>query len=219
MTNSIKMHTLEANGLGQAPFSFLYMIDAGKVQTCCDSCSTGIRYQFFILSHDGKTSKVGIDCIRKLDDGNNSLLNDAERAMAKLEREKKDAEIKAKRDARNAKIEADLESQRVRNGGLTDYEVAENARKQKQMELRVAMTAVNGWLLDVLGNRDDSYGFVANMIEQLKMKPVKELSEKQMAILRDIYAKTTGGRYGSKKYDAAVERFYDLAGVESSVCD
>lgn len=206
MATTLTLHTFEANGLGQAPFTLVSVYDAGKVVTCCDSCSTGIRYQFWIRSHDGKNSKVGIDCIRKLHNGNNKLLNDAEREMARIEREIRNAKQAAKWEAIRVANAALVQAERDVNGGLTLAEIEKSKRDAEKADHAAKMTLENGWLINVIiGMSGD---FLESMTDKLKEVPAKDLSDRCLRILSDVYAKATGGRGGSKKYNAASEEFW-----------
>lgn len=62
------VHPFEVAGMGKAPFQFVSVDSRGEM-VGCDYCGTGIKHKFFILSSDGKRSKVGCDCINKVDFG------------------------------------------------------------------------------------------------------------------------------------------------------
>ncbi len=81
--NDSKVHVFEAAGLGKAPYRFTGVetkvgpIDMGNGVTCgapgqpmgcCQYCSTGILYCFWLESADGKKFYVGSDCILKSGD-------------------------------------------------------------------------------------------------------------------------------------------------------
>lgn len=67
------MHPFQKSGLGEAPFKcidvqenvFVMPDGSTKAGGSCDYCGTGIRWEFFIASSDGKTFKVGCDCVEK----------------------------------------------------------------------------------------------------------------------------------------------------------
>ena len=109
---SDKVHKFEAAGLGLAPFAFIGVetaADRAAIQseragsgmiyttnnsTSCDYCGQGIQNAFRVRSADGKTFKVGCECIRKSDDGGLiRVVKDEEskkrRAAAKARNEKK----------------------------------------------------------------------------------------------------------------------------------
>ena len=67
------LHPFERAGLGRAPFrctgvreNWFEMPGFGrKPGGCCNYCSTGILYEYSILSADGKTFIVGSDCVKR----------------------------------------------------------------------------------------------------------------------------------------------------------
>ena len=69
-------HAFEVAGLGLAPFRYVGMSEnvinypdgSSKAGGCCDYCASGIRFEFHIMSADGKAAKVGCDCIAKVAD-------------------------------------------------------------------------------------------------------------------------------------------------------
>lgn len=81
-----KIHLFEQAGLGKAPFRFVGLetaADRAAIQTerasagqtfttnyatSCDYCGQGIQNAYRVESADGKTFKVGCDCIRKTGD-------------------------------------------------------------------------------------------------------------------------------------------------------
>ncbi len=86
------IHRFERAGLGLAPFHFTGSVREKTYQAApgapvqngstCDYCSTSIRYEFWVKSSDGKTFKVGCDCIHKSDDaGLIKQISAAERQM------------------------------------------------------------------------------------------------------------------------------------------
>lgn len=204
-TEVVTVHPFEVAGLGIAPFDFDGMVDTGKTTTSCDYCSTGLRYVCFVSSHDGRRFKVGIDCIRKLGRADNRLTTEAEKALAKIERDKRESKRLAKRQAERERIANILQAERERNGGLTDHEVAKREQEAKAESLRKEWESKNLWLLEVLDGQR-SGGFVESMISQLLKGPVNSLSDRCVSILREIYCKSFG-RCGSRKYNAASEKF------------
>jgi hypothetical protein len=65
---NLKIHPFEVAGLGIAPFRFVGVDSQGEMIGCA-YCGTGIKHKFLIVSSDGKKSKVGCDCIQKIDYG------------------------------------------------------------------------------------------------------------------------------------------------------
>lgn len=94
-------HPFEQAGLGKAPYILVgvkeNMFNCGggvlKPGGTCDYCSSGIRYECVIQSADGIVSKVGTDCVLKLDrKDNRGLVTDVTDAKRKI-----DAQNRAKR--------------------------------------------------------------------------------------------------------------------------
>lgn len=96
------IHRFERAGLGVYPFHFTGMTESvitypdgtSKAGSSCDYCSTGIRYQFWCESSDGKRFKVGCDCIHK--SGDAGLIKQISLAERKL-RDAKNVIARAKR--------------------------------------------------------------------------------------------------------------------------
>jgi hypothetical protein len=203
------LHPFETAGLGLAPFSYAGMSEKtyapdNQPGGTCDFCGNGIRYCCHIRSADGKSFIVGTDCVRRLESEDNRLLTAVERDVAEREQVKRTAKRQAKWEADRLARESELQSQRDRNGGLTDWEIGENARLQAERELEAKMTAANGWLLEILAG-DGS--FIQDMAATLRRNALGTLSDGQFRILRDIYGKAKGGRRNSKAYAKAVADF------------
>lgn len=104
-----KVHKFELAGLGKGPFRFTGKMTEKTYCACqgapvqpgssCDYCGTCIRYEFWIISADGKESKVGCDCIHKSDDA--GLILQISAAERKL-RDMKNAAAKARKEERLA---------------------------------------------------------------------------------------------------------------------
>lgn len=210
--NETTLHPFEVAGLGQAPFRLvairknIYSAAPGHSQPggCCAYCSQGILYECVIRSHDGQTFTVGQDCVRKLDRADNRLVDSVKRELAKIAREDRETAREARWQARRLEIEAELDRQRVANGGLTDFEVQQQAQEKAEAEARVVWRERNWWLISVLQNQSGE--FCRGMCDSLERGPVSGLSERCQGIVADIYAKSFGRR-GSKKYDAAIDDF------------
>lgn len=91
---------------------------------------------------------------------------------------------------------------------------AETTRKAEAAREREAALVENDWLLSVLRDEFQS-DFIRSMVSFVESAPLKErvLSQRQFDALCDIYAKSFGRR-GSKKNEAAVDKFYAKMGVE-----
>ena len=65
------VHPWERSGFGRAPFEVTGFSESerdGKASATCDVCGTGIRNVCHIRSADGRSFKVGSDCVRKTED-------------------------------------------------------------------------------------------------------------------------------------------------------
>lgn len=212
------IHPFEGAGLGLAPFRFAGLSEkvycacpGAPVQAAgsCDYCGTGIRYCCHIRSADGKEFIVGTDCVRKLDRADNRLVSDVDRAVANLEKAKRDAKRQAEWDARAKAREAACQAERDRNGGLTDREVAEQKRREEEAATTLAMTAKNGWLIDVLARVPYESGFVAGILQDLTRRDAGTFGDRCLSILADIYAKgVSGARRNSAAHKAAESEFW-----------
>lgn len=105
MSETQTIHCFEAAGLGKAPFTYEGMVDQdisygqrnigtiGGVQIStkpggtCDYCSTYIVNMFRIRSADGKTFKVGCDCLMKTGDA--GLIQRVKKDVSEMERKKR----------------------------------------------------------------------------------------------------------------------------------
>ncbi|HWN84097.1 MAG TPA: hypothetical protein VNN99_03065 [Vicinamibacterales bacterium] len=100
------MHPFEEAGFGRAPYALDGVTrnwftagpgDPGKPGGSCDYCGTGIAYEYWVRSADGRRFKVGCDCIAKLarkDNtasgfGGDQLARDADIARRRLERDRR----------------------------------------------------------------------------------------------------------------------------------
>lgn len=92
-----KLHPFEKAGLGQAPFRLIGVTqnwftvpgvpEATKPGSSCDYCGTGIAYEFWIVSADGKKHKVGCDCILRIHQDDPQLATTAQAHQKRLERD------------------------------------------------------------------------------------------------------------------------------------
>jgi hypothetical protein len=206
------IHPFEAAGLGLAPFRYVgtsqKVHKAGGIEQpagTCNYCGAGIRYCFHIKSQDGKEFVVGSDCIRKIVREDNRLFTAVERAIAKHKKAERETQRKAKWEVAQQKRELELQWQRDRNGGLTDKEVDDKARREEREKKMAETTARNQWLIDAVSQ---SHGaFAEPMAEELRWREVSSLSDPCVRILRDIYGRAVGGRSNTKAYKEAVQDF------------
>lgn len=173
----------------------------------CDSCGMALQNNFVIRDANGKHFVVGCDCVRKTEDA--KLVDRAEYLEKQRQKAIREAKRQAAWEARRAAQEAELQAQRDRNGGLTDAEAAAKQRAEAEEQQRKQVTAENGWLLDVLSRVLYQSNFVDSLMNDLQSRRTSSLSDRCLAILAEIYAKTaSGSRKGSKAYNAAEEAFW-----------
>jgi len=238
MTDEMTLtHLWQEQGLGQAPFDAVCIISLPSQETAernpsgyanamseacrdakwfgvglgsCNSCGQGLMNNVIIRDANRKHFVVGCDCARKTHDA--KLISKVEYLEKQRQRQLKEERQAKERGEREARIAADLEAQRQRNGGLTDAEVKAEQRDAEQQAARKAMAEKNGWILDVLNAVPYASDFVDNMVNELYRRPLAELSERCREIIGEIYAKQVGGRRGSKKYQAAMEEYESKVG-------
>ena len=215
-------HPFEKAGLGIAPFRCVGVRENrikhpdGTTQPggTCSYCGTGIAYECVIQDARGQRAVVGCDCVRKVYTGNDAwtkdrLLTEMERARKLQARERARAKRLALWEERAAKAQEQRDAE-ARSLGYTDHE-ARVAAEQIQAEKKAASVAQEaevkyGWLLSVL---DEQRGdFAASIAADLREgRALDAMSPRVIQICREIYAKATGGRRGSKAFEAAVEDF------------
>lgn len=176
----------------------------------CDNCGMCLMNNCVVKNADGKHFVVGLDCVNKC--GDTKLMSAANRAERDRKREiaakKREAKWEKQRLEQNARLDAEKE----RNGGLTDFEVADKKRNDERTAVWAARSGQNDWLVDGLskGRMSD---FVESIINDLSTgrSVASDLSDRCLAILNDIYAKAVsdGARRNSKAYEAGYEEFTD----------
>lgn len=110
---NVGKHAFTVAGLGDAPFRYTGMSenvfkagDTTKAGGSCDYCGTGIRYEFHIISADGKRSKVGCDCIAKVGDAGLMRAYKQSAEFRKMQRDKRQAKGASARETCNALVAA-----------------------------------------------------------------------------------------------------------------
>jgi len=176
----------------------------------CYVCGMGLMHNMVCQNADGKHFVVGSECVKHL--GDTRLTTDVEEAKRNREkaaRRKRDAARREK-----ARLEW-METQREENakagfGRITNGErmLIENRRREEEAKKKAkAARKANEWLIEVLWRKNGCGGFVESMLRELDRRPIRDLSPRQIEVLGDIYAKATGGRRGSKAYNAARDEF------------
>lgn len=228
-------HLFEAAGLGQGPFrcvgmfslpapslagqnpdaynNALRMMPRGYGCGTCAYCGQAIMHCYLIQSADGQRFAVGSECVLKTGDGKMIRRRDLLRRRA--EREAREAERKAKQAIRRREWEA---AEQKRQAALQAERDAEHRRLEAR---RGECTAANSWLIEAMREKALHSPFCHEIMEKLQVTPWAEmgLSDRAVAILRDIFGKYGGGdgvtrRAGSKAYRAAVAEFDQRIGGE-----
>jgi len=114
MTSEL-IHPFEAAELGKAPFRFdgltenVYSVTPGHSQPggVCKFCGHSIRYEFWVVSTDGKRFDVGSECIRKVAAKGSPLRNAAERELRDQKRTAKHQRLMVRAEAAAAALERD----------------------------------------------------------------------------------------------------------------
>lgn len=131
------VHKFEKAGLGKAPYTYTGF-EARTFQACpgapiqvggsCDYCYTGIINTFYFKSADGKTFKVGSDCVKKAGDA--GMVKSVKRVIsaqrAKAKRDKDIADLAWARENLPKAKDAFSKLPHPRGfGGMTKYDWAE----------------------------------------------------------------------------------------------
>lgn len=128
MTPGSTIHVFEAAGLGAPPYCFtghyknVYQACHGApIQPggSCDYCGTALMNEFHFVSKDGKTFKVGCDCIRKTGD------KGLRRVISMVEGEKRRAKAEENRKKEYERKQAMIETLKV---ALLDTQVVETLK-------------------------------------------------------------------------------------------
>jgi hypothetical protein len=94
----------------------------------CDHCGMSITHHCMVEDSEGNQFSVGSSCIGKVDNCEN--LTKLKADIKDREREKRRIIRDKKRDDHNLKVDQEHELQRQVNGGLTDWELQEQERKE-----------------------------------------------------------------------------------------
>lgn len=214
-----EIHVWEAANIGKAPFRCVGLFEipskavleanpqayANRMREApcsvgtCRVCGMPLRNNFIIKDANGKLFPVGCECVLKT--GDNHTTTELKRIKREAAQEKRAAKREAERQAR-------LQEQRARNGGLTDYELAEElyearmaAKRDRLVKRAVLLAPLAEGLEDGKGGFRDS---VADGLRKGELPKGRGLD-----IMVDILAKNAGRR-NSKAYEAEVTRIDDI---------
>lgn len=213
---NVLTHVWQTQGLGQAPFKIIgYWSAPSKslqehnpnaynmamssrpkcCNLCCEHCGTGIMHHCIIKSADHKIFSVGSDCVAKTHDS--KLISQVKARKNKVARERAAEKRAAAQLARQEARAIELQAERDRNGGLTDYE-AEQAERMRQLEELTSRNAkIAAPIINVLQQQNSN--FCDDIIRSIKNG--HSISSRAQEIITEIMTKQYG-RKNSKKYDA-----------------
>ena len=172
----------------------------GIAAGCCDACGQSLVNNFVIRDARGKHFVVGCDCAEKTGDA--KPVTETEKLERERKREIRRAKSAAAAVVRRAEREARLEAERAANGGLTEWEVAEQARLEAEAARVDARMAKVGHVVEMLERGED---FQRSLAAQLR---VRDLSDRQADYAAKWCVGTTGRR--NQKNAAEWDAFCDL---------
>jgi hypothetical protein len=216
------VHLFEDRGLGKAPFQVVGVYSLPSLALAgsnpaaynnqlaamptdvavgsCAFCGAALVRNFIVVSADSKRFSVGCDCVAK--SGDAGLVDQVKLAMRKQRQQDRHA-------AQVAKYKADLADQRVRNGGLTDEEVAVQKREAirvQRLELQLAIVDKLAPFIRALRMTDGD--FCASMLKALE-HCMLDLPPRCIDIIVEVAAKKAG-RKGSKAFAAKYDELWDV---------
>ncbi|MCY9866453.1 hypothetical protein OTK49_28340 [Vibrio coralliirubri] len=180
----------------------------------CAHCGTSILNHYIIRDDNGEDFAVGSSCIEKL--GQTRLISEAKAAKLEIDREKRRVEREKKNKERQEKREAELNSQRERNGGMTDYELKQKEKQERKEDFFDFSRDVAKPILKILKKQNG--GFVESIASNYKQGDVPRGGAKPIII--DIVNKDLAGgaRKGSKAYNSFTEEAIKLVNdVETAI--
>lgn len=174
----------------------------------CQVCGMPLTHNYVFQNAAGQRFVVGCDCA----DRAGEMTSAAEQAFKRSQAAKQAAETRARWNAQLDALGADgfVSLNQVRSDARRLAQ-AEWQRAQAQMAVEAAQQ--NLWLIQALDGMSGS--FAPAMVERLSTHHLSEqhFTPRQISVMANIYGKLHG-RAGSKKYNAAVDEFYQKAGIE-----
>ena len=219
---TILTHRWQESGLGMAPFRVMGVVclpppslaaanpsaynnamreatSCGVPVGTCQVCGQGIMRNVIIESSDNRRFAVGCDCAIKA--GDTKLTT----KVKQLENARKREIAAERREALRIKR---LEDQRAKNGGLTNWELAEKTRAEAEAADRARKAPIAEMLEPVADLiADGKGGFCDSIANTLRSGDVPY--GRGFHLTCDIIAKKYG-RAGSKTYDA---KYSEISGI------
>ena len=164
----------------------------------CDHCGTPILHHFLIEDENLDRFSVGSSCIAKLKQV--ELVT----AVQKLKKERKREITKAKAEQKvlekKAAYEDELESQRKKNGGRTDFEMKVLKREELEASNEIKFQELSEPITTLLEKAGGN--FCNDMIQSL-MCGQFPTGGRKLIIIEVMAKQHTGARKNSKAYNAA----------------
>lgn len=185
--------------LEQNPMAYNNMM-ASAPESCrcfCHHCGTGIRLHFILEDELGDRYSVGSSCIDKL--GQKELVTEAHAMKLERDRAKRKEAADRKREQQQEAREAKLQAQRDKNGGLTDYELKQKDRKDREEQNSLQYREISKPIKTLL--RAAGGDFCKSIVSSLNDGKMPSGGGKVITI--EIMAKQkSGARKNSKAYKA-----------------
>ncbi|UUA75154.1 hypothetical protein [Cellvibrio sp. QJXJ] len=148
----------------------------------CSVCTTPLVNNYILKDARGVRFAVGCDCVQK--QGSSSLISDVQAHKNRIAREVRAAKREEQRRAKYEYYLAELESQRTRNGGLTDDELEAQHREQAARNRHNAITDLLAPLAHILNQQNGD--FCRSVTRLLNNGDVKALSTRMIDIVDQI---------------------------------
>ena len=159
----------------------------------CDHCGAPIMNHYIIRDMKGNKFSVGSSCIDKIDDVENTSKVDAARKAH--EKKLRQARAEKKREDERTAREAELQAQRDRNNGLTDWELNQ---QQQRTAHEAELEAKREKLAYFINALDEGNNFEGELRDNLMSGHLPY--GRGQTIMLEIIAKKAG-RKNSKAYN------------------
>lgn len=199
--------------LEQNPMAYNNMMASAPAycRCCCHHCGTGIRLHFILEDDLGDRYSVGSSCIDKL--GQKELVTEAHAMKLERDRAKRKEAADRKREQQHKDREAKLQAQRDKNGGLTDHEVKQKEREDREKQNALQYREISKPIKTLL--RAAGGEFCNSIINSLNEGKMPSGGGKSITI--EIMTKQkSGARKNSKAYKAVYPEMETLYNEISS---
>lgn len=171
----------------------------------CEVCGQSLMNNFVVQSADGKRFVVGCDCVTKT--GDSMLITEVQAKERARKRELRREKARIEREAKQQAFNLEMQAQRERNNGLTDYEVAEKQRRDAMKAEQERHKQDNLWLIDAIYQAPGD--FVQAMIAKLEKEPFNAgyFSVGQFRALVNVWCHGYKGKERIEREDQLAARF------------